>query len=64
MMENRDDLSQDYIAEIVDLWRVFKLGAQQVSALRGINLKVEAGHFIALKGRSGTRPKGQTAEPK
>jgi putative ABC transport system ATP-binding protein len=54
LMETRNDLSSGYIAETVDLWRVFKLGAQQVSALRGINLKVGAGRFIALKGRSGS----------
>jgi putative ABC transport system ATP-binding protein len=40
--------------ETRDLWRVYKLGQQEVAALRGVNLQVEQGRFIALKGRSGS----------
>ena len=40
--------------ETVDLWRVYSLGHQEVAALRGVNLQVEQGRFIALKGRSGS----------
>jgi len=43
-----------YVIETEDLWRVYKAGSQEVQALRGINLKVESGHFVALKGRSGS----------
>ncbi len=53
-MENKNDLLQEAIVETIDLWRVFELGAQPVPALRGVNLQVEAGCFIALKGRSGS----------
>ncbi len=36
------------------LWRVYKVGALEVPALRGIDLQIEAGSFVALKGRSGS----------
>jgi ABC-type lipoprotein export system ATPase subunit len=43
------------IIHTVDLWRKYKQGSEQeVAALRGVNLKIDAGRFIALKGRSGS----------
>jgi putative ABC transport system ATP-binding protein len=43
------------VIETKDLWRVYtsKTGAE-VPALRGVNLHVEAGSFVTLKGRSGS----------
>jgi putative ABC transport system ATP-binding protein len=43
------------VIETKDLWRVYtsKTGAE-ILALRGVNLNVEAGAFVALKGRSGS----------
>ena len=43
------------VIETKDLWRVYqsKTGTE-VPALRGVNLNVEAGAFVALKGRSGS----------
>ena len=41
--------------ELVDLWRIYNASTRaEVQALRGITLKVEAGSFVALKGRSGS----------
>ncbi len=37
-----------------NLWRVYKLDALEIAALRGVNLQVAAGRFVALKGRSGS----------
>jgi putative ABC transport system ATP-binding protein len=38
-----------------NLWRVYKIGNNiEVPALRGLNLEIEPGRFIALKGRSGS----------
>ena len=38
-----------------DLWRSYRLGTpQEVHALQGVNLSVEAGSYLALKGRSGS----------
>ena len=42
------------LIETVDLWRVYTRGAQEIPALQGVNLCVEAGQFLALKGRSGS----------
>jgi ABC-type lipoprotein export system ATPase subunit len=43
-----------HVVEADDLWRVYKVGSREVPALRGINMRVEAGRFIAVKGRSGS----------
>jgi putative ABC transport system ATP-binding protein len=41
--------------DLNDLWRVYNPGTRaEVQALRGVNLRVEAGSFVALKGRSGS----------
>jgi putative ABC transport system ATP-binding protein len=47
-------VNSNYVIQTENLWRVYKLGAQEVPALRGVNLEIEAGHLIALKGRSGS----------
>jgi len=43
------------VIETKDLWRIYrsKTGAE-IPALRGVNLGVEAGTFVTLKGRSGS----------
>jgi putative ABC transport system ATP-binding protein len=46
--------STQSIVETRDLWRVYKLGAQEVRALRGVNLCVEPERFVMVKGRSGS----------
>ncbi len=38
-----------------DVWRTYQIGVQQeVRALRGVNLTIPAGSYLALKGRSGS----------
>lgn len=44
----------EMLIETFDLWRIYKIGDREVQALRGINLAIHAGKFIALKGRSGS----------
>ncbi len=47
----------DYVIETKDLWRIYPLRNKDqdgVAALRGINLQVRQGRFVALKGRSGS----------
>lgn len=47
--------SDGYSIETRDVWRVYKLsGQQEVAALRGVNLQIESGRFVLLKGRSGS----------
>ncbi len=45
-----------FVIETKDLWRVYpsKTHAEGVPALRGVNLNVRSGSFVALKGRSGS----------
>jgi ABC-type lipoprotein export system ATPase subunit len=43
------------VIQTSDLWRVYKSKTgTEVAALRGVNLNVEAGSFVTLKGRSGS----------
>lgn len=44
------------VIETKDLWRVYpsKTDAEGIPALRGVNLNVQPGMFVALKGRSGS----------
>jgi ABC-type lipoprotein export system ATPase subunit len=44
----------NYVVETEDLWRVYKTGVQEVQALRGLNLQIAGGQFVALFGRSGS----------
>jgi putative ABC transport system ATP-binding protein len=46
----------DFVIETKDLWRVYpsKTHEEGVPALRGVNLAVRSGLFVALKGRSGS----------
>ncbi len=54
MARETDTSPNGYVVETEDLWRVYKIGSQEVLALRGVSLKIEAGHFVAVKGRSGS----------
>lgn len=49
-----NESNSPYIIETRDVWRVYKLGAQEVAALRGVNIQIETGKLVALKGRSGS----------
>ena len=37
-----------------DLWRIYQLGSEEIIALRGVNMAVHPGQFIAVVGRSGS----------
>ncbi|MDI7277059.1 MAG: ABC transporter ATP-binding protein, partial [Anaerolineae bacterium] len=42
------------LVETVDLRRVYQVGSEQVHALRGVNVRIPRGRFVAFKGRSGS----------
>jgi putative ABC transport system ATP-binding protein len=44
----------DSVIETQDLQRIYQMGARKVEALRGVNLNIVPGRFVALKGRSGS----------
>jgi putative ABC transport system ATP-binding protein len=50
----RTHAGADPIIQTEDLWRVYRLGDLEIPALRGINLTIGQGEYLALKGRSGS----------
>ncbi len=54
--DKKTQTKQDYTYAIhtENLWRVYKLGAIEVPALRGLSLEIEPGRFVTVKGRSGS----------
>lgn len=54
VMTDKPVPSNEYVIETENLWRVYKVGAVEIPALRGINLRIPAGSFMVVKGRSGS----------
>jgi putative ABC transport system ATP-binding protein len=48
------DGETETLVRIIGLERVYQVGSEQVHALSGINLTIQAGQFVAFKGRSGS----------
>jgi len=42
------------IIKLKDVWKVYKMGEVEVKALRGVNLEIEKGEFLAISGASGS----------
>ncbi len=47
-------MTPDAIIQLEDVTKVYGVGEAQVAALKGVNLRIEAGDFIAIMGPSGS----------
>jgi putative ABC transport system ATP-binding protein len=45
---------QNTVIQLENVWKIYQMGDVQVSALRGIDLAVEKGEFLAIAGASGS----------
>jgi putative ABC transport system ATP-binding protein len=53
-VSNKPTGRRRYIVQTKGLQRVFKIGTKEVQALRGVDITIESGRYVALKGRSGS----------
>lgn len=54
-MNFSENIQNGPVINTIDLWRTYREGThQEVHALKGVNLTIEAGSYLALKGRSGS----------
>jgi putative ABC transport system ATP-binding protein len=49
-----DSTAKKPIIELKDVWKTYTMGENRVHALRGLNLKVHRGEFVAIQGPSGS----------
>lgn len=53
-MENEVISNSEYIVEIKDMYKIYKMGDNEVRALNGVNLKIRPQEFVAIIGPSGS----------
>jgi putative ABC transport system ATP-binding protein len=54
MTENKPEAGAPPIVLVEDIYKSYRRGSQEIAVLRGINLSVAEGNFIALMGPSGS----------
>src|SRR5580692_6576519 len=42
------------LIETVDLWKTYVMGAEEIHALRGVNIAIDRGEYVAIMGPSGS----------
>jgi putative ABC transport system ATP-binding protein len=51
----REDLVRSGIViQTEDLWKTYEMGAEQLHALRGVNIEIHKGEYVAIMGPSGS----------
>jgi putative ABC transport system ATP-binding protein len=50
----QDLLDQGVVIQTEELWKTYEMGAEQVHALRGVDLKIDKGEYCAIMGPSGS----------
>lgn len=53
-MQNKESRTSEYIVEIKDMYKIYKMGENEVRALNGVNLKIKPREFVAIIGPSGS----------
>ena len=48
------ETNQDTIIKIIDITKIYRIGNIKVNALRGLNLEIKRGQFVAIMGPSGS----------
>jgi len=46
--------NKDTVIELVDVWKIYRMGDVEVAALRGLNLRISRGEFVSIMGPSGS----------
>src|SRR5215467_11711221 len=54
MQVNASAPSQDCMIKTEELWKTYQMGAEQVHALRGVNLEIHRNEYVAIMGPSGS----------
>ena len=54
MTENKSGLAPPPIVQVENIYKSYRRGSQEISVLRGINLAITEGNFVALMGPSGS----------
>jgi putative ABC transport system ATP-binding protein len=49
-----DESSDDFIIQVREVWKTYRMGDQEVHALRGVSLDVFRGEYLSIMGPSGS----------
>jgi len=47
-------MTKETIIKLENVWKIYKMGEVKVSALRGLNVEIKKGEFVAITGPSGS----------